>query len=198
MRKKEGLKMARTGGLIVLLILLVSGCAATAPKPPKTVPDDKALQDAALVPVIEQLYLNFRAADQDYRRLRDLAEGYLFGPDDQLSTYQKVYLHIGQANTICRNQWELLAIVDYIRPEMRSDYFTLRVRDLERAISETGTLLKAVDVYQAFLENRKVQRMVDDCVRRIETHVYLYEKLIAQMGPLKNPDKPTPFGPPPE
>ncbi|MBI9083152.1 MAG: hypothetical protein JEZ11_06100 [Desulfobacterales bacterium] len=159
----------------------------------KTAQDDATRQKEALIPVIEQLYLNYREADNAYRDLRDLAMGYLGQSDSQLNYFQKVYLHIRHANLLCRNQWELLAIINYIRAEALTDYFTLRVRDLRRAIFETETELKALDIYGPFIENPKVAALVGRAVEKIRIHVYLYEKLLDRCRPLARQEGPTPI-----
>ena len=179
--------MSRNRFLAVLFLLPLLGCT-TGTASLKTAHDPTDRQKGALVPAIEQLYLNYREAETAYRDLRDLAEGYLGQSDAQLSYFQKIYLHVRQANLICRYQWELLALMNHIRSDALADYFTLRVRDLRRAIFETETELKVLDIYGPFIANPKVRVLVDRAVEKIQTHVYLYERLVDRCLPLAHPD----------
>lgn len=169
--------MSRWIAGVCLAGLLFSGCAMTPTS-------DPGARDGELIEVIEQLHLSQKAAEAAFRELRDLAEGYLGQSDGQLNHYQKIYLHLRHANQICRSQWELFAIVNYIRPDARTDYFTLRVQDLKRAVFETETVLKTLDIYRAFLANPGAAVLVDKAVGTVETHLYLYEKLLDRCRPL--------------
>ena len=93
--------------------------------------------DRRLEDILGRLYINHKSLSVVYSKLHDQALEAVNGSDKQLSYIQKSYLFVSEANLVCFYQWELLSIIDYIKDSHRSDYFTLRVKDLKRAIFET-------------------------------------------------------------
>ncbi|MGB5423842.1 MAG: hypothetical protein WBN03_16885, partial [Desulfobacterales bacterium] len=108
--------------LWTVILLLATVAAASA---------DTDDDQGRLSEIIGRLYLNHRQLTNVYRNLHDAALSEVNGPEKQLGYIQKTYLFVSEANLIGFYQWELLAIIDYVKDSHRSDYLTLRVRDLD-------------------------------------------------------------------
>lgn len=147
-------------------------------------------KDEQLNDLIARLYLNHASLETIYRNLHDAAIDHVDGPDRQLSYIQKTYLFVSEANLVCLYQWELLSIVNYIRPESRSDYFTLRVKGLRRAIFESRDRINSLMLYYGFIENAETRKLLDEAIGLIEANVYTYEQLVDMLQPMANPPNP--------
>ncbi len=146
-----------------------------------------SVKDGQLNELITRLYLNHDSLQTVYRDLHDAAIDNIDGPDRQLSYIQKSYLFVSEANLVCKYQWELLSIVNYIRQDSRSDYYTLRVKSLRRAIFESRDRINSLMLYHGFIENAETRKLLDDAIGLIEANIYTYEQIVAALQPLANP-----------
>lgn len=138
-----------------------------------------------------RLYLNHSSLQAIYRDLHDAAIDNIGGADRQLSYIQKSYLFVSEANLVCLYQWELLSIANYIQKERRSDYFTLRVKGLRKAIFESKDRINSLMLYYSFIDNAATRRLVDDAIGLIEANIYTYEQLVDMLKPMANPPNPS-------
>ena len=148
-------------------------------------------EDKQLNELIVRLHLNHGSLQEVYRDLHEAAIDNIDGPDLQLSYIQKSYLFVSEANLVCRYQWELLSIVNYIRQESRADYFTLRVKGLRRAIFESRDRVNSLMLYYGFINNAETRKLVDDAIGLIEANIYTYEQLVDMLKPMANPPNPS-------
>ena len=147
-------------------------------------------KDEQLNDLIVRLHLNHGSLQTVYRDLHEAAIDNIDGPDRQLSYIQKSYLFVSEANLVCQYQWELLSIVNYIQQESRSDYFTLRVKGLRRAIFESRDRINSLMLYYSFIDNEQARKLVDDAIGLIEANIYTYEQLVDMLKPMANPPHP--------
>ena len=161
---------------MLLLLVWVQAAAALSPEA-----EDRLKTNVA------RLYLNYKSLATVYRSLHDVALDATAGSDQQLSYIQKVYLFVNEANLICFYQWELLAVIDYIKEERRSDYYTLRVKDLDRSIFESRDRVNSLNLYSAYIESAAARKLIDDAVGLIQADIYLYEDLRDTLKPHANP-----------
>lgn len=140
--------------------------------------------------LVERLYLNHLNLKNVYRDLHDIAIDRVSGPEMQLSYIQKTYLFVSEASLIGFYQWELLCATEYIREERISDYLTLRVKDLDRAIFETRDRVNSLKLYQAFIDNDSAQMRIDEAIGLLDANIYMYEEIMALLKPLANPENP--------
>jgi hypothetical protein len=167
---------------VILALLLLSSQTALA---------QTDAVDGRLNEIIGRLYLNHRSLSVVYSNLHDTALEAVNGSDQQLSYIQKSYLFVSEANFVCFYQWELLSITGYIKDSHRSDYFTLRVKDLERAVFESRDRIVSLKLYSTYIENQEPRRLLDEAVGLIEANIYMFEELAALLEPLAN--APNPF-----
>lgn len=137
-----------------------------------------------------RLYLNYKSLDRVYRSLHDVALDAVAGSDQQLSYIQKTYLFVSEANLMCFYQWELLSITGYIKADHRKDFFTLRVKDLDRAAFESKDRVNSLKLYYGFIQDKTALKLIDDAIGLIEADIYIYETLINLLRPLANPPNP--------
>jgi hypothetical protein len=140
--------------------------------------------------LVSRLLINHKELSTTYRNLHDAAIDVVSGNQAELSYIQKAYLFVSEANLICFYQWELLSITPYIKPDSRSDFFTLRVKDLDRAIFESRDRVNSLKLYYAFIDNERARGLIDEAVGMIEANVYTFEELMALMKPLSNTGNP--------
>jgi hypothetical protein len=165
--------------LILLLAMAATASAGTE--------DDRG----RLSEIIGRLYLNHRQLTDVYRNLHDEALNAVNGPEQQLSYIQKTYLFVSEANLIGFYQWELLAVIDYIKDTHRSDYLTLRVRDLDRAIFESKDRVNSLKLYRAFITSETLHGLIDQATGIVEANIYMYQELLELLKPQAN--SPNPF-----
>ena len=137
--------------------------------------------------LIARLYLNHKSLQTVYKDLHESAIDNLGGSERQLSYIQKSYLFVSEANLVCFYQWELLSIVDSIRPESRADYFTLRVKGLRQAIFESRDRVNSLMLYYGFIDSAETRKLLDDAIGLIEANIYTYEQLVDTLEPMANP-----------
>jgi hypothetical protein len=171
-------KKIKLGAVILLLAAVAMASADT---------DD---EQGRLSEIIGRLYLNHRQLTDVYRNLHDAALSEVNGPERQLSYIQKTYLFVSEANLICFYQWELLAVIDYVKDSHRSDYLTLRLRDLDRAIFESRDRINSLKLYHAFIAGDTPRSLVDQAIGLIEANIYMYEELLELLKPQANPSNP--------
>jgi uncharacterized protein YeeX (DUF496 family) len=128
--------------------------------------------------IVGRLYLNYKSLDNIYNDLHEASLEAVGGSDQQqLSYIQKAYLFVNEANLICFYQWELLGVIEYIKEDRRSDYFTLRVKDLGRAIFESRDRINSLKLYQAYIEKDAASKKIDEALGIIEANIYIYEEI---------------------
>jgi hypothetical protein len=137
--------------------------------------------------IVGRLFMNYKNLSSVYRDLHEAALDNLNGPDQQISYIQKTYLFVNEANLMCYYQWELLSIIGYIKEESKSDYFTLRVKDLDNAIFESKDRVNSLKLYYAYIENTSAKKSIDDAIGLIEANIYIYEEVLQILKPLSNP-----------
>ena len=140
--------------------------------------------------IISRLYLNHRQLTDVYRNLHDAALSEVNGPEQQLGYIQKTYLFVSEANLIGFYQWELLAVIGYVKDTHRSDYLTLRVKDLDRAIFESRDRINSLKLYHNFIAGETPRGLIDQAVGLIEANIYMYEELLELLKPQANPSNP--------
>ena len=169
--------MKKNVNWLILIPILVWSQTLSA----QTEPIDGRLEDT-----LGRLYINHKSLTVVYSKMHEVALEAVNGSDKQLNYIQKSYLFVSEANLVCFYQWELLSIIDYIKDSHRSDYFTLRVKDLKRAIFETRDRVVSLKLYSAYIENREALKLIDEAVGLIEANIYMFEELAAILNPLAN------------
>jgi hypothetical protein len=143
-----------------------------------------------LTEIIGRLYLNHKQLTDVYRNLHDAALSAVNGPEQQLGYIQKTCLFVSEANLIAFYQWELLAVIGYIKDTHRSDYLTLRVKDLDRAIFESRDRINSLKLYHGFIAGDTPRGLIDQAIGLIEANIYMYEELLELLKPQANPSNP--------
>jgi hypothetical protein len=134
--------------------------------------------EALLKEKTEQLFLNYKLLDSLYKNLREVTSAYIYQPDQQLNYMQKLALFVNEARLTSYYQWQMFSVMEYIKPEYRKDYHTLRSKDLKRAKTDLTFLLSMLDLYAAFIENKAALQPVEEAVINIKGTVYLFEGLL--------------------
>lgn len=143
-------------------------------------------------PLVESLFLKTKALEADYLDLRAVANVHAFLPDDlQLSHIQKAALYIQLALQKASSQWELLSIMEDIKPTAVQDYYTLRHKGLRKALDETGYDISFVKLYQTFITNADAQKHITNALGVIEEIDKIYVQLIEAVAPLVRKGLPT-------
>ena len=132
------------------------------------------------------LLMNTKKLEHIYQDMHDYAQWTMNRSDRQLDYIQKSYLFINEAKTISFFQWELLSVFDYIREERKSDYITLRYKDLRRAIDDTKLTVHLLNTYMIFIEKPEVQKSIEEAIGLIQGNIYMYEELRRLLRPLSN------------
>ena len=144
-------------------------------------------EEERLEEIVGRLFINYKSLGNVYHDLHEAALDNLNGPVQQLSHIQKTYLFVNEANLMCFYQWQLLSIIGYIKEESKSDYFTLRVKDLDKAIFESKDRINSLKLYYAFIENTSAKKSIDEAIGLIEANIYIYEQVRQILKPLSNP-----------
>ena len=169
--------MKRNINWLILLPLLL--CSQTISAQTDSI--DRRLED-----ILGRLYINHKTLSVVYSKLHDEALDAVNGSDEQLSYIQKSYLLVSEANLVCFYQRELLYITDYIKDSHRSDYYTLRVKDLKRAIFETRDRVVSLKLYSVYIESRETHKLLNEAIGLIEANIYIFEELADILKPLAN------------
>ena len=133
-----------------------------------------------------RLLMNTKKLDHIYQDMHDYAQWTMNQSDRQLDYIQKSYLFINEAKTISFYQWELISVFDYIKAERKSDYITLRYKDLRRAIDDTKLTIHLLNTYMIFIEKPEVQQSIEEAIGLIQGNIYMYEELRELLRPLSN------------
>ena len=180
-KRKTVVRMKKNFNWLVLIPIILWSQTLSA----QTDPTNRRLEDT-----LGRLYINHKSLTVVYSKLHDTALEAVNGSDKQLNYIQKSYLFVSEANMVCFYQWELLSIIDYIKDSHRSDYFTLRVKDLKRAIFETRDRVVSLKLYSAYIDDREALKLIDEAVGLIEANIYMFEELVAILKPLVNTPRP--------
>ncbi len=140
--------------------------------------------EALLKEKTEQLFLNYKLLDGLYKNLREVTGAYIYQPDQQLNYMQKIALFVNEARLASYYQWQMFSVMEYIKPEHKTDYYTLRTKDLQKAKTDLTFLLTLLDLYAAHIENQAALKPVNEAVANIKGTVYLFEGLLQILQPL--------------
>jgi hypothetical protein len=147
---------------------------------------------AQIKPLVEALYLKIKDLEVIYLDLRTVANAHAFLPDDlQLSYIQKTALYVRIALQSASSQWEILSIMQDIKPAALQDYYTLRHRALSRALDETGYDLIFLKLYKAYISSAEAQKDILSALTVIEEIRNIYGQLIDAIAPLVRQGLPT-------
>lgn len=164
----------------LFFFLIVVGCAK-----PNDLPDYGPLRTE-----VETLYLNYHDLRVVHSDLHAAARRHIEEAGEQLAEIQSAARFIDQANLIAYYQWELLSITEYIREGARSDFFTLRVKDIADARQKSEDLILAIKVYDAFIQDPQVLVLIEKGVGHIQKNMAIYDALVKLMKPLSNMPEP--------
>ena len=131
----------------------------------------------------EQLFLNYKLLDGLYKNLREVTSAYIYQPDQQLNYMQKIALFVNEARLTSYYQWQMFSVMEYIKPEYKSDYYSIRTKDLQKAKTDLKFLLTLLDLYANHIENQAALKPVDEAVTNIKVTVYLFEGLLQILHP---------------
>jgi hypothetical protein len=140
--------------------------------------------EARLKEKTEQLFLNYKILEALYGDLREITGGYIYNSDEQLNYMQKMTLFVNEARMICYYQWQLLSVMDYIKPEAKNDYYTLRRKDLLKAKTDLAFVLSLLDLYRNYIVNKAALQPVDEAAVNIKANVYIFESLMELLDEL--------------
>lgn len=139
---------------------------------------------------VEKLYLNYVELERIYKELHNVSVDEISGPDMQLSYIQKAYLFVSEANLVCYTQWRFLSITPYIKNESKSDFFTLSVKDLDKAAFESRDRVNSLKLYYSYIDSEPARKLIDAAIGIIEGNIYMYEQMYEILRPLTNtPEK---------
>jgi hypothetical protein len=129
----------------------------------------------------EQLYLNYKQLDRYYKDLREITNAYIYESDEQLNYMQKIALYINEARLTGYYQWQMLSVIEYIKPAYLNDYYTLRKKDLQKAVKDMNFLLSLLGLYTTYIENKAALQPVGEAITNIKGTVYLFEGLVQML-----------------
>jgi len=164
----------------LFFVLFVVGCAK-----PNTLPDYGPIRTQ-----VEALYLNYHDLKVVHSDLHAAARRHIEQGGEQLAQIQSAARFIDQANLIAYYQWELVSITEYIRDGARSDFFTLRLKDIADARQKSEDLILAIKVYDAFIKDPQVLDLIAKGIGHIQQNMAIYDALHTLMMPLSNRPKP--------
>jgi hypothetical protein len=167
--------------MVLLYILVAVGCAKST-----ILPDFDPMRAE-----VEKLYLNYHALKIVNSDLHAAARRHIEESGDQLAEIQSAARFMDQANLIAYYQWELLSITEYIRDGARSDFFTLRVKDLTDAHQKSKDLILAIKVYDAFIRDPQALALIEKGIGIIQQDMAIYNALVTLLIPLSNRTQPS-------
>jgi hypothetical protein len=129
----------------------------------------------------EQLYLNYNQLERLYKDLREITSAYIYESDEQLNYMQKIALYINEARLTSYYQWQMLSVIEYIKSAYLNDYYTLRKKDLQKAIKDLDFLLSLLDLYTTYIENKNALKPVDEAITNIKGTIYMFEGLVQML-----------------
>lgn len=176
----------------VLVLAMLAGCAHSTGFPSRTAPVEADQFEQEIREAISACRVNARELDNIYDRLHHAAaiEAGRGSADQQLSYIQKTYLYVHQARLVADYQIRLLSDFHFITKTQRSDFLTLRARDLDQAIFNMEDATSFLEVYEAFIEDRQALSEIENARQMIGGTIYLYEKLLDTIRPAVKPAAP--------
>jgi len=176
----------------VLVLTLLGGCAHVTGSQGQTAQVDGDQFEKEIRQAILECRVNALELDNIYDRLHHSAanEAGRNSADQQLSYIQKTYLYVHQARLVADYQIRLLSDFHFIAKTQRSDFLTLRARDLDQAIYDLEDATSFLAVYEAFIEDRQALSEIENARQMIGGTIYLYEKLLDTIRPVVKPAAP--------
>lgn len=178
-------------GLLVLAAT-ICGCAimpGASPSAPPSSTTERVIAD--LTPKIESLYLAWHELDQTYKDIKYLERSLLFDPDDrQLGYVQTAGLHIQNASMRIHHQWERLAVVHYIRPDLMRDYLTLSVKGLTSAIDAIASDEVFLKIYSLHISQAVISGDLNKARDDIKKGADLMNRILDYLLPIANASAP--------
>lgn len=193
--------LMRLRTVMLLVVVMAAGCGTTSGGPgTATSAATAADENGQIRPVVEKLAINVRELRVVYDDLHIAARDALTGeqPDRQLDYVQKVYLHVNAALMVAESQYQMLSVIHYVSDERRTDYLTLRARDLDRARTRMEDAIEFIALYDAFIRNSKATEAISRAQALIHGNIYLYSRLLDILKPLVHPAgafTPDPYAP---
>ena len=178
--------------LLLAVMALLGGCAHDTGSHNRIGSTDPDLLEKDIRQVVAACQVNASELDRIYDRLHNAAvdEAGRSTNDLQLGNIQKAYLYVHQARLVAAYQIRLLSDFPYVKESRRADFLTLRAQDLDRAISEMEAAASFLEVYAAFIQDRRVLGEIETGRQLISGTIYLYEKLLKTLRPAVNPAAP--------
>ena len=175
-----------------LVGVLAAGCAAGPFHGSSELANPAFKISEKIQPLLEKLYLYTKDLDQIRLDVRADAHVRAFLPGDpQLNYVQKAASYVEHASLIAMQQWELLSIVQDIKPEALIDYYTLRHKALGRAFDETRYDAQFLGLYQPFVERSQAKEDIQKALNVINDIQAIYSRLIEEVAPLVRQGLPT-------
>lgn len=84
----------------------------------------------------------------------------------------------------------MLSIIGAIKDSHRADYFTLRIKGLDRAAFESRDRVVSLNLYSTYIENAEPRKLIEEAVGLIEANIDMYDELTTLLKPLANPSSP--------
>ena len=171
--------------IFAFIFILIMGCVhAKDGRNCPDVPPEVKTQRSLMKPIVEALFMNHNQLKYLYSDIHELARGPLFRSDRQLDYVQKAALYMNEAYLIGHSEWKLLSIMEYIKPEVVQDYYTLRKKGLTEAIQEIQYSIKQIELYKNFINDRAAVKIIQDAVGVIDANIYMMNKLLELVTPL--------------
>lgn len=142
-------------------------------------------------PLVEQLFLNYKTIDGIFHDLQAVAQAHLFQADDaQLNYVQKACLYVQKAALGAYHQWDILSILEDIRPAALRDYYTLRHKGLLWAAGEIDSDIRFLNLYREFISNTTAREDIDQALGVMKANRELYGRMAEIIAPLINKARP--------
>lgn len=169
---------------LLFLYMVAGGMGCTTVPESVTPPQATAPSSTILLnqDLIEKLDANQQELKHISKEMRLISEGHLFyGSDEQLGTIQKSSLYISLSKRTTMHQKDLIALVDYIRPDRRGEYAGLLIKKLEKAVFDLAYDLNFLNTYYAFIENQTARENIDKAAAVIRDDMDNYKQLIVEL-----------------
>jgi hypothetical protein len=141
------------------------------------VSSEAAAQKSLMKPVVEALFMNHKQLEYLHGDIHEVARELLFQSDRQLDYIQKAALYIKEAYLLGYAEWQLLSIMEYIKPDSLQDYLTLRRKGLTQSIPEIQYTIKQIELYRNFIQDKRADKIIRDAVGIIEGNIRLMGRL---------------------
>ncbi len=138
-----------------------------------------------ILPLIERLYHNSKELKEEYRDLRAVSQAHAFrGDNEQLNYVQKAALYIQKSHLSAMHQWEVLSLIEDIRPAAIVDYYTLRYKGISQATVELVGDERFITIYRAYIKNAEALEDIDAALKLIVDIRNLFDQLKEAIAPL--------------